>query len=507
MFTFVVGRSIKRRHRSHHHDLRFLRPILVAWDRLEERALLAAPPISLISENLANNGADVGALFPSISANGQYVAFESGSFEGDSTPAPSDLVSGLTVENNAPNVYLRDLATNTTICLSVDYQSPHTTGNDDSRYPIISADGNTVVFLSNATDLVADDNTTTNSTDDVNVFAWSSATGKLTLVTTNYEGTGPAYDPDPQYFGTAENISVSANGDYIAYDSEATDLVHGENDDNYTPNVYVYDLLTNKNILVSASDTGDGIGNASSDDPVISSDGSTVAYDSLASDLDPNLSSPEQFENYQVYASTLNYTNDTVASTTLVSVDPTDTTAGDGTSIAPSLSDNGQMVAFQSASDNLVNVSNGGSYNDVYVRNLATNTTELVSIDATRDATGDSSSFAPQISGDGDHVLFYSLADDLTTTPVNTQTNVFERNLTTDTTQLVSVDYEGTAGANDTSTLANRTTVNSSQQATGQISQNGQYVTFDSVATNLVANFQQKSGGAPTAPMFTCATQ
>ena len=269
----------------------------------------------------------------------------------------------------------------------------------------------------------------------------------MTLVTSNYSGTGPANDPNPQQFGTAENISVSANGDYIAYDSAATNLVAGENDIDYTPNVYVYDLLTNKNILVTAADSGGGIGNAPSDDPVISSDGSTVAYDSLASNLDSHLGSQEQFENYQVYASTLDYTNDTVAATTLVSVNSSGTTAGDGTSIAPSLSDNGQMLAFQSASDNLVNMSNGGSYNDVYVRDLATNATQLVSIDQTGDATGDSSSFAPQISGDGDHVLFYSLADDLTSNSLGTQTNVFERNLTTHTTQLVSVSSSGSTGA------------------------------------------------------------
>jgi len=488
---------IHHRLRLHRRQLRAHKRMIGACDHLEQRALLAAPALALVSENLAHNGADVGALFPSISSDGQYVAFESGSFAGTVTPAPSDLVNGLTVENDAPNVYLRDLVTNTTICLSVNYQATNTTGNDDSRYPIISADGNTVVFLSNATNLVADDNPSNNPNDDVNVFAWSRATDKLTLVTVNYEGTGPANDPDPQQFGTAENISVSANGDYIAYDSQATNLVPGENDINYTPNVYVYDLLTNKNILVSASDAGGGIGNASSDDPVISADGSTVAYDSLASNLDPKHSSPEQFENYQVYASTLNYTTDAVASTTLVSVNPTDTTAGDNTSIAPSLSDNGQMVAFQSSSDNLVNIPNGGSFNDVYVRNLATNTTQLVSINAPGNATGDSSSFAPQISGDGDHVLFYSLADDLTSLPVNTQTNVFERNLTTNTTQLLSVNYEGTGGANNTSTLANQTMVNSSQQATGQISDNGQYVTFDSVATDLVPNFQQENGGSP----------
>ncbi len=497
MFEHLPRGFVRLRQRLRRRNLRAHRWLPGACDHLEERTLLAAPTLSLISENLANNGADVGALFPSISANGQYVAFESGSFSGDITPAPSDLVSGLTVANDAPNVYLRNLATNKTICLSVNYQAISTTGNDDSRYPIISADGNTVVFLSNATNLVADDNPDNNPNDDMNVFAWSSATGKLTLVTSNYEGTGPANDPDPQQFGTAENISVSANGDYVAYDSEATNLVPNENDINYTPNVYVYDLATNKNILVSAADAGGGIGNAPSDDPVISSDGSTVAYDSLASNLDPHVSSLEQYENYQVYASILDFTNDTVASTVLVSVDQAGSGGGDGTSIAPSLSDNGQMVAFQSASDDLVNIPNGSSHNDVYVRDLATSSTELVSIADTGDSTGDSSSFAPQISGDGDHVLFYSLADDLTTTPVNTQTNVFERNLTTSTTALVSVDYSGTGSANDTSTLADQTLTESAQQATGQISDNGQYVVFRSVATDLVPSFQQENGGSP----------
>ncbi len=493
MFEHLTRRFLHRRRRNLRYGTRFF----AAYCLLEERELLSGANLSLISENLQNNGADIGALFPSVSANGQYVAFESGSFSGTLTPAPSDLVQGLPVENDAPNVYLRTVANNTTICLSVNYQSPTSTGNDDSRYPIISANGNTVVFLSNATNLVANDNPSNNPNGDMNVFAWSRATGKLTLVTSNFQGTAPANDPNPQQFGTAENISVSSNGDYIAYDSAATNLVSGENDINYTPNVYVYDLLTNKNILVSAADSGGGIGNGSSDDPVISSDGSTVAFDSLASNLDSKLSSLEQFENYQVYASELNYTNDTVTSTSLVSVNTAGTAAGNGTSIAPSLSDNGQMLAFQSASNNLVNTPNGGSFNDVYVRNLSTKTTQLVSIDHTGDATGDSSSFAPQMSGDGDHVLFYSLADDLTTNSLGTQKNVFERNLTTHTTQLVSVSSAGSGGANGTSTLANQTTENSAQQATGQISDNGQYVLFDSVATNLVSNFQQKNGGSP----------
>jgi hypothetical protein len=479
--------------------------MLGAWDRLEERALLATPPVSLISENLMNNGALVGALFPSISADGRYVAFESGSFEGFTTPAPSDLVSGLTVQNDAPNVYLRDLSTGTTICLSLDYQTG-TTGNDDSRYPIISANGNTVVFLSNATDLLPIDNSGNNPNDNQNVFVWirtpGTSTGTLSLVTVNYQGTGPANDPDPQEFGTAENIAVSANGDYIAYDSKATNLVPNENDINYIPNVYVYDVLTKKNILVSAADAGGGIGNSSSNNPVISADGSTVAFDSLASNLDPNHSSFETFSNYQVYASALNYTSDTVASTKLVSVDVTGTTGGNGTSIFPSLSDNGQVIAFQSSSTNLVSTPNGGSFNDVYVRNMGSGVTQLVSINDMGTATGDNSSFDPQMSGDGNHVLFFSLADNLTPNIANfgtgvTDENVFERNLTTGATQLVSTDHQGQYNGDNESTLANQTFTNVSQQSSGQISDNGQYVVFYSIASDLVPNYQWMNGGPP----------
>jgi len=491
------GRLLRR------HSQRAWGRTLGLWDCLEDRALLAAPTIGLISENYAaTDSAAVGAFSSSISANGQYVAFESGSYQGTVTPAPSDLVKGLTVQNDAPNVYIRDVATNTTTCISLDISATTpTTGNDDSRYPIISANGNTVVFLSNANDLTANDNPSNNPNDNQNVFVWSRATNKVTLVTVNYEGTAPANDPDTStHIGTLENISVSANGRYVTYDSEATDLVpNATSISGFTANVYVRDLLNNTTILVSASTAGaDSGGDGPSNEPVISTDGSTVAFVSEANNLDPSYTGLEPFDNYQVYVSTLG-SSDTVSSTKLASVDPTGTTVGNGTSAFPSVSDNGQMLAFQSSATNLVIIPlEGGAFNDDYVRNLATNTTQLVSVNQTGTTDGDSSSFAPQISGDGDHILFYSLADDLTPNNTDGHTNVFERNLTTNTTQLVSVTDTGNGG-DDTSTLANTHDVfgNASQQATGQISDNGQYVIFISLATDLVANFVQENGGAP----------
>ncbi len=474
----------------------------LSLELLEDRCLLAAAPsVGLIDVDIFANPPDsahAGALFPSISADGSYVAFESGSFEGTTLPAPSDLVKGLTVQNDAPNVYVRDRLTNKTQCVSVN-TSGKTTGNDDSRYPVISANGDYVVFLSNATDLVPKDNDTNNPDHKQNVFVRDLLTNTTTLVTVNDQGTGPANDPSTQQFGTAENIGISADGRYVIFDSQATDLVPNVANLNDYPNVYVRDLQTNTTILVTRNAAGTDSGNGSSDNPVISADGSTIAYTSLANNLDPNYTNPMPFSNYQVYVSTLS--NDTVTSTKLVSIDPTGTTVGNDTSVFPSLSANGQMIAFQSDSTNLVNIPNGGSFNDVYARNLTTNTTQLVSINATGAASGDSSSFDPNISADGNHVLFSSLANDLTTNDHDgtdfASKDVFERNLATSTTQLVSINATGTNSGNDTSDMPNQTLVNASQQSTGTISSDGRYVIFESLATDLVPNFVQQNGGAP----------
>jgi len=221
-----LARDFRRRGGTHRS-----RPV-VEW--LEERYLLSGLSIELIDMNSAGtDSSDTGALLPSISADGRYEAYESGS---------TDLISGLTV-TGAVNVYVRDRQTNTTSLVSINTSGTNG-GDDDSRYPIISANGSTVVFLSNATDLTANDNPTNNPDDKMNVFAWSRTTNTLTLVSVNYEGTGPGNDPDTQEFGTAANISISANGRYVAFESAATDLVPNIPNINDYTNVYVRDLQT-----------------------------------------------------------------------------------------------------------------------------------------------------------------------------------------------------------------------------------------------------------------------
>jgi Tol biopolymer transport system component len=76
--------------------------------------------------------------------------------------------------------------------------------------------------------------------------------------------------------------TVSDNGRYIAFSSFASDLVGG--DTNGSPDVFVRDRWTGRNIRVSVSDAGRQ-GNTGSDRPVICADGSRVAFTSRASHL------------------------------------------------------------------------------------------------------------------------------------------------------------------------------------------------------------------------------
>ena len=95
-------------------------------------------------------------------------------------------------------------------------------------------------------------------------------------------------------------------------------------------------------------------------------------------------------------------------------------------------------MAFVSVADNLSTEDNN-SYNNIFVRDLQENTTTLVSRASGGAGTGaNDSSYDPAISADGRHVTYYSYADNLSTEDNNTYANIFVRDLSTNTTTLVS---------------------------------------------------------------------
>jgi hypothetical protein len=161
-----------------------------------------APATTRVSVHSDGTQANGHSYDPSTSADGRYVAFES---------YATNLVVNDT--NGWGDIFVHDRQTGTTSRISVD--SSGTQGNDDSYHPSISADGRFVAFHSYATSLVTGD---TNGSWDV--FVHDRQTGTTARVSVHSAGTqcnGDSYYP-----------SISADGRFVAFYSEATNLVTGD---------------------------------------------------------------------------------------------------------------------------------------------------------------------------------------------------------------------------------------------------------------------------------------
>lgn len=139
-----------------------------------------------------------------------------------------------------------------------------------------------------------------------------------------------------------------------------------------------------------------------------------------------------------------NEVDPSAGTTELVSVNFAGTSSGNSDSFAPVISDTGEKIAFLSfASDLVPNDTN--ALRDVFVRNIRTDETELVSINQSGTDSGNCASTNVRISGNGRFVAFTSCASNLTAPdgqPV-THTSVFVRDLETDQTRLASISSAG----------------------------------------------------------------
>jgi hypothetical protein len=205
-----------------------------------------------------------------MSASGRYVAFDSGA---------SDLVGADT--NGYYDVFVHDRSTGKTRRVSV--RSNGNEGNGGSYENVdISGDGRFVTFSSDATNLVAGD---TNGYTDV--FVHDRQSGKTTRVSVRSNGNESNDDTGfgaGTYYDTM--LRISAGGRYVAFVSNATNLVGG--DINGYMDVFRHDRTTGKTIRMSVRSNGNEGNNGSGEYGVaMSSDGSLVAYASYATNLAP----------------------------------------------------------------------------------------------------------------------------------------------------------------------------------------------------------------------------
>src|SRR5256885_711066 len=190
--------------------------------------------------------------------------------------------------------------------------------------------------------------------------------------------------------------------------------------------------LADSSLTVTSGETSDSSGS------VISSDGRFVLFLSSANNLVTNDDNGRFVDVF--------LRNRTNGVTTLVSVNQTGVGGGNGNSVSPVISTNGRYVVFESEASNLVtNDTNGVS--DVFVHDLQTGTTTFVSVNSAG-AGGNGASTSPLISPDGRYVTFVSAAGDLVANDTNNATDIFVRDLQSHTTTLVSVSTDGATSGN-----------------------------------------------------------
>jgi len=217
---------------------------------------------------------DSAVIAVGMSADGNKVLLHS---------ASSNLVSG--DNNDAHDVFVKDVKTGAVIRVSTDYEDTEANGNSEGY--AISADGTKVLFASNADNLVGGD---TNRASDV--FVKNIKTGEVTRVSTDANGS--------EANGASFGSTFSADGTKVLFNSLASSLVL--NDENGTQDVFVKDLTTGEILRVSNDDKGNAA-NGLSDGYELSADGRQILFTSDASNLVQNDSNRAS----DVFISTLAY--------------------------------------------------------------------------------------------------------------------------------------------------------------------------------------------------------
>ena len=249
--------------------------------------------------------------------------------------------------------------------------------------------------------------------------------------------------------------SVSADGRWITYYSEASNLVPG--DTNGATDVFVTDRTTGVTTLVSTAT--DGTANGNSYSPSVSADGRWITYESHAS----NLVAGDTNGQADVFV-----TDRTTGVTTLISAG-TDGPS-DGDSYSASVSADGRWITYSSYASNLVAGDTNGQM-DVFVTDRTTGVTTRVSA-ATDGTQANDGSNEPSVSADGRWITYYSDASNLVAGDTNGQMDVFVTDRTTGVTTLISAGTDGPA--NGDSYYAS-------------VSADGRWITYGSYASNLVA--------------------
>lgn len=419
--------------------------------------------------------------YPVLSPGGGHVIFSSWS----GAVAPDAIDTDKKID-----AFLYSAAAGSIATVSVrDPDLPSITTATQSLPAQISADGRFLAFTSDGDQFIPgqvnkDDEDSFGLIQPGVVFLYDRQLGTTALVS------HAAGSPSQPANNPANGASVSAAGNYVLFESGASDLVSGMADANNAYDLFLWQRATGTTTLVShaagspgtPADLGGRYGS-------LSADGRYIALLSSSTDLIPGFSGDGGILQDDAYLI------DRIAGTTsLITGAEGSPTQGTANTSSVQISAGGRYVVFQSYADNLIAGQQDPQLlsSDVFVWDRVTATTQLVSRaagSATQTAQG--SSFSPSISADGRYISFGSSAPDLVSgfsSPFPGQSNVYLHDRVTGLTQLVS-----------------RTSASATVGAGGffsRISDDGRFVTFLSYGTNLVPGQAGPAGAVEQAYLF-----
>ncbi len=463
--------------------------------------------VTLVNVTTTGSSCNSGAYGDSITPDGRYVVFES---------SATDLTEGNLGGFN--QIFLRDLVSGQTRLISVD--SSGAVGAAGYSYSgQISQDGRYVFFTSYATNLAGQI-----ETGHGDVFmrdTWSNLTTLVSISTNGLTGNGSGSYLD----------AITPDGRFVVFDSYSSDLspVPATNG---VDNLFLRDTLSNTTKLLTVNPSGTQSASAYSYSPVITPDGGFVAFISYATNLTSDVITNG---GRNIFLRNVN-----AGSTILVSVG-TNGLAGDKNSSSPTISSNAQFVAFVSGAGNLSPLASGIANQQVFIRDMVSQTNRLVSVDVAGTNAANGYAHNPNLTPDGRFVVFDSVATDIVTNSDFGYDNVFELDLFSNAMIMVSTNSSGKAslGANQqtvtpdgkdvvfvssdyslapgapyntgeiyradpfaggiggmmpVSAVFSRTANNNSPATAYSMSANGRWVVFDSYALNLVQNQTNGNG-------------
>ncbi len=389
--------------------------------------------VSVSSAEVEANGDSFLPLYDGVSEDGRFVVFES-----DATNlVPAD-------GNGLRDVFVRDRLLGTTTRVSEVPGGGDASG--ESRYPSISEDGRWIAFSSDAPDLVTDD---TNAAQDV--FVYDRETGQIVRVSMAWNGS--------EGNGNSRTPSISGDGRFVAFRSNATNIVSGSRDSSKF--IYVCDLQTGDNELASMT-WDDAEENGGSWYPHISANGRHVAFISNST----NLVSFDANGVNDVYMRDLD-----LGLTSMIGVD-IDGQDGNSNSGGFGISSNGRFAGFSSnATDLLPPGEDDNAVQDAFVRDFDLGVTERVSVNSEEEEANAASGPAT-LDGTGRYAAFHSEATNLVASDDNVATDIFGHDRATGITTLLTITAAGFQSDNNI--------------VDPILSGDGCIVAFDTVATNLV---------------------